>query len=214
MRSDRGSGLLPTMPRPMRSVRPGPTERRPNQREGNRDMKRSVRRAITAGELRAFKLRGQLRVSEGALTSGSTRARCAPGETSARSPRRACERCRPGVRGSGQALPFRGSVLSARAGMSVKIETDAAGKRRYKVRWRYAGRRRARRFGRAKDARSFDARVTHARQLGELHLLDSSDTTVDAYAAEYWDRHVVRLAARTQTAHGCAAPDHRRARRT
>jgi integrase len=88
--------------------------------------------------------------------------------------------------------------------MSVTTETNAAGRRSYSVRWRHGGRNRARRFNRRKDAVAFNARVTGARQLGELHLLDASETTVEAYAAEYWDRHVVRLARGTQTVYGVA----------
>lgn len=147
----------------------------------------SVRRAIAAGELRAFKLRGQVRVSAAALDEWLA--------TSEVRPRRVEREVTPALR----ALPDR--RRKARAGASVpgrgtfrpghyerNDRNCRGGQAPLKVRWRHAGRQRARRFDCGKDARAFDARITSARQLGEPHLIDNTGTTVDAYAAEHWDR--------------------------
>lgn len=70
--------------------------------------------------------------------------------------------------------------------MSVEIVTRKDGARRYRVRWREAGRNRARTFDRKRDADLFDADVRRRSQAGTLAMLDAGTETLDEYVAATW----------------------------
>ena len=61
----------------------------------------------------------------------------------------------------------------------------------WRVRWREAGRNRAKVVGTKADARLFDAEVTRRQRMGELSTLDAGKVTLDAFAREtWWPQHV------------------------
>lgn len=73
------------------------------------------------------------------------------------------------------------------------------GTKRYKVRWREAGRNRARSFGRLKDARAFDEHMKALKAAGGLDIFIAGEQTLAQWFETWWEQHAKRkLTARTQ----------------
>lgn len=61
----------------------------------------------------------------------------------------------------------------------------------WRVRWREAGKNRARVIGSKADAKLFDAEVTRRQRMGDLAALDQSKQTLGTFAEEtWWPQHV------------------------
>jgi integrase len=76
--------------------------------------------------------------------------------------------------------------------VSVHRERRPDGSLRYKVRWRQAGKQRAKTFTKLADARAFDAEVGRLRQLGDTSLLERGAQPFGAYAEDWWARYAVQ----------------------
>jgi integrase len=77
--------------------------------------------------------------------------------------------------------------------MSLEKRWTSKGEPRYVVRYKDAGRHRARSFTSHADARQFDAEVTRRRRLGSLGMLARGRTTLRALRAEWWPRQSAGL---------------------
>jgi integrase len=83
--------------------------------------------------------------------------------------------------------------------LSVEILTRPDGTRRYKVRWREAGRNRARSFDRRADAQAFDRHIRALKAAGGLDIFNAGEQTLADYANAWWRQHAERnLGARTR----------------
>jgi integrase len=69
----------------------------------------------------------------------------------------------------------------------------------WRVRWREAGRNRARTFSTRRDALDFDAEIRRARRAGQLAALDAGTETLGEYVTRTWaPTHAVMLAPKTR----------------
>lgn len=82
--------------------------------------------------------------------------------------------------------------------MSVETLTRDNGTKRYKVRWREAGRNRARSFDRKRDAEAFDTQLRALKAAGGLDIFNAGEQTLARYAGAWWSHHAGNLAERTQ----------------
>ena len=66
----------------------------------------------------------------------------------------------------------------------MSLERTATGA--WRVRWREAGKNRAKVIGTKRDAALFDAEITRRQRMGELATIDSGKVTLEAFARETW----------------------------
>lgn len=66
------------------------------------------------------------------------------------------------------------------------------GTKRYKVRWREAGRNRARSFNRKRDADAFNERMKALKAAGGMDIFIAGEQTLAAYADAWWREHAER----------------------
>lgn len=83
--------------------------------------------------------------------------------------------------------------------MSVeKIKRDD-GTTRWKVRWREAGRNRARSFDRKDHAAKFDLKIRALKAAGGLDIFNAGEQSLSTYAGAWWDHHAMpHLSERTR----------------
>lgn len=73
------------------------------------------------------------------------------------------------------------------------------GSTRWKVRWREAGRNRARSFNRRRDAHAFDEHMKALKAAGGIDIFNAGEQTLAAYADAWWRQHAEpNLADRTR----------------
>jgi integrase len=71
----------------------------------------------------------------------------------------------------------------------MSVERTATGT--WRVRWREAGRNRAKTIGSKADAKLFDAEITRRQRMGDLAALDSGKQTLEQFAEQtWWPLHV------------------------
>lgn len=74
--------------------------------------------------------------------------------------------------------------------METLVRDD--GTKRYKVRWREAGRNRARSFNRKRDADAFNERMKALKAAGGMDIFIAGEQTLASYADAWWREHVER----------------------
>lgn len=84
----------------------------------------------------------------------------------------------------------------------MSVERTGTG---WRVRWREAGRNRARVVGRKRDAQALDAELRRRRRLGELALVDAGTETLNTYVVGTWaEAHGASLAPKTRKTYAWA----------
>jgi hypothetical protein len=59
----------------------------------------------------------------------------------------------------------------------------------WRVRWRQAGRNRAKVLGRKRDAEAFDAELRRRKRTGEIAMLDAGKEPLAEFGEEWWTLH-------------------------
>lgn len=87
--------------------------------------------------------------------------------------------------------------------MSVETLTRPDGTRRYKVRYKEAGRSRARSFNRLRDAKAFDEQIKAMKASGGIDIFVRGQQTLASYIPSWWEQHAERrLTERAQDVYG------------